>query len=111
MELGQAFKEINNSQIDYEELVQINNERESILNDEIFNVEKTLKQHELEFYHRYGISEHSKVSSLLHKIYYNLLDEIDSLFIKAEYLDEISRNLILGEVEERIDLLKFKLSS
>lgn len=88
--------------------IQDENERkEEFLNQRIEKLETEIKELDLNARQK---RETALISTLALNSYYKDLAAIDELFIKADYLDPISANLLMDEIGERIENLNEKMA-
>lgn len=90
-------------------ILEENQKKEEFLNNKLKTIESALKALEIESFSKYPGFENSKLRFLFNKRYYNKLNVIDDLFIKADYLDPKSANLIMDEIDDMITSLKKSL--
>lgn len=84
-------------------IAELNHEKTVLLNERIHQLEIKLAKSEEDFLRKHDVPHKSNVSKLLHRRFYNELDDIDNLFVKMEYFDEKGKNLILDTIEERLE--------
>lgn len=84
-----------------------NEKKEKFLNKRIEQLETDIKELDLSARKK---RENAIISSLALNSYYKDLAYIDELFIKADYLDPISANLLMDEIGEKIEQLNEKMA-
>ncbi len=93
------------SKSEFLNVADVNKKKEEFLNEKLERVEVGLKNLELSYLREFPELKRGKLKHLFKKRYYNELEKIDNLFIKADYLGLKSSNLIMDEIDERINKL------
>ena len=100
-------KELINSLINSQSIVQYENKKkEEYINRKIENIERDIKELEVDYITKLNIPNKSKLEHLFLRRFYNELEEIDNLFVKVDYLDPKSANLLMDDIDDRVDQLK-----
>ena len=82
-----------------EDMKKINQEREEIIDKKMLGIEQQLKEIEMRLSTSGQLSSGKKI---FFRYVYKQFEKVDSLFIKAEDLDDKSVNLIYDEIEDQI---------
>tara|TARA_Y100000590_G_C14912705_1_gene710730 strand:+ start:177 stop:506 length:330 start_codon:yes stop_codon:yes gene_type:complete len=83
--------------------------KEEYLYKKLHKIEELLRILEVDYLHITGIPENSSLRSIIFKRYYLKLKEIDDLFVRAEYYEQIGKNILFDEIEEKLTLIHSKL--
>ncbi len=90
-------------------LMEENISKEEYLYKKLHKIEELLRILEVDYLHITGIPENSSLRSIIFKRYYLKLKEIDDLFVRAEYYEQIGKNILFDEIEEKLTLIHSKL--
>ncbi len=83
-----------------------NEEKELFLNKKLETIETLLKDLEIYYFSRYPEIENTKLRPMFHWRFYKELELIDDLFVRKDYLDPISANLLMDDIDERLNMLR-----
>ena len=81
-----------------------NKEKEEYLQEKLQGIEKILKEIEIEHFKKMDESN-IEVDKFVLKKAYRELSKIDNLFIRLDYLDIKSMNLMMDEIDDQLDEL------
>ena len=93
----------------YTSMKEQNESREADLTQRLVLVEQKMKETELTIMDDFNIPDSATLGSIVLGRFYRELEIIDELFIKSEYQDEITKNIIYDEIEERLEFIKKRL--
>ena len=95
----------------YTSMKEQNESRERDLCQRLARIEQSLKETELGIMEDFNIPDSTTLGSIVLGRFYRELEIVDELFIKSEYQDEITKNIIYDEIEERLEFIRKRLTA